>query len=113
VAGIVTECPGRPITSGVVNTDGNNAKPFLLPQNPCVKVQKIQARLVIVWLTVADVLPQASTAFHVLVSSFVPPLPIEVTSETKFTVAPLQASDAVGAVKLGVAVQSIVTLAPA
>jgi len=31
----------------------------------------------------------------------------------RFTVAPLQASDAVGAVNVGVAVQSIVALAPA
>ena len=32
---------------------------------------------------------------------------------TRFTIAPLQSSDAVGAVKFGVAVQSIVAFAPA
>ncbi len=32
---------------------------------------------------------------------------------SRFTVAPLQSSDAVGAVKFGVAVQSIVALSPA
>ena len=37
----------------------------------------------------------------------------EVASPKLFTVAPLQASVAVGAVKLGVAVHSIVALAPA
>ena len=40
-------------------------------------------------------------------------LPAAVTSESKFTVAPPQASDAVGAVNDGVAVHSIVALAPA
>ena len=36
-----------------------------------------------------------------------------VVDDTRFTVAPLQASDAVGTVKFGVAVHSIVALAPA
>jgi hypothetical protein len=54
---------------------------------------------VIVCATVPLVLPHASTAFHVLVKSIVQLVP-EVTSENTLTVAPLQASDAVGTVKL-------------
>ena len=58
-------------------------------------------------------LPQPSTAFHVLVIVFRQELP-EVTSEpTCFTVAALHTSDAVGAVNEGVAVHSIVAAAPA
>src|SRR5881409_760449 len=67
---------------------------------------------VITWLTVALWLPQASTASHVLVIAVVQPL-TNVTSPMLFTVAAPQASEAVGAVKLGVAVHSIVALAPA
>ena len=44
------------------------------------------------------VLPQRSVAFHVLVNVLVQVVPA-VTSETILTVAPLHASDAVGAVK--------------
>ena len=44
------------------------------------------------------VLPQRSVAFHVLVNVLVQVVPA-VTSDTIFTVAPLHASDAVGAVK--------------
>ena len=58
-------------------------------------------------------MPQASVASHVLVNTLtVHEVPVCV-SLSKFTVAPLQASDAVGAVKFGVAVQSIVALPPA
>src|SRR5829696_3937698 len=67
---------------------------------------------VIVCDTVADVLPQASTAFHVLVIVLVQPL-TAVTSPRLFTVTALHASVAVGAVNAGVAVQLIVALAPA
>jgi hypothetical protein len=56
-------------------------------------------------------LPQASVASHVRVITLVHvPAVVEVS---RFTVAPLQASDAVGAVKFGVAVHSIVALGPA
>src|ERR1051325_5427520 len=68
--------------------------------------------MVITWLTVALWLPQASTASQLLVIIFVQPF-TEVASPKLFTVAPLQASDAVGAVNDGVAVHSIVALAPA
>ena len=54
----------------------------------------------------------ASVASQVLVIVFVQPL-VTVTSVNKFTVAPLHASDAVGAVNDGVAVHSIVASAPA
>src|SRR5258706_2985306 len=58
---------------------------------------------VIVWLRVADVLPKPSTASHVLVTVYFPvQLPLTITSvPTWFTDEPLQASDAVGAVKDG------------
>ena len=64
------------------------------------------------WLLVAEWLPQASVASHVLVITLKQELPVVVVL-TMFTVAPLQASAAVGAVKLGVAVHSIVAFAPA
>ena len=68
---------------------------------------------VIVWLRVVEVLPHASIAFHVLVIVFRHELPVVTSEPTVCTVAPLQASDAVGAVKVGVTVHSIVVLAPA
>ena len=58
-------------------------------------------------------LPQASTAFHVLVIVLEQVLPPVTSDPTWFTVAPLHASLAVGAVKDGVAVHSIVAFAPA
>ena len=61
---------------------------------------------------VAEWLPQASVASHVLVNTLEHELPVVVVPN-KFTVAPLQSSAAVGAVKFGVAVQSIVPFAPA
>jgi hypothetical protein len=57
------------------------------------------------------VLAHASTALHVLVTVFRHELPVVVVL-TIFTVAPLQLSDAVGAVKVGVAVHSNVEFAP-
>ena len=62
---------------------------------------------------VAEWLPQASVASHILVNTVtVQEVPVCV-SLIRFTVAPLQSSAAVGAVKLGVVVQSTVALAPA
>ena len=53
-------------------------------------------------------------ASHVLVlEKLLAQVPAAVTSEIKLTVAPPQASDAVGAVNDGVAVHSIVAFAPA
>src|SRR5947208_12720450 len=60
-------------------------------------------------------LPQASTAIHVLVNVFAQVVP-PVTSETTLTVAVLQLSDAVGGVNVGTYVcgqPSIVVLPPA
>jgi hypothetical protein len=54
---------------------------------------------VIVCDTVAELLPQASTATHVLVVVFVQLLPPVTSPPTRFTVTALQASVAVGAVK--------------
>jgi len=61
---------------------------------------------------VSEWLPQASVASHERVTVFEQELP-DVVSPKRFTVAPLQASDAVGGVKLGVAVHSIVAFPPA
>src|SRR6185436_2922847 len=61
--------------------------------------------------TVTELFPQASTALHVLVIVFVH-VPAVTSAPTVFTVAPLQASLAVGAVNVGVAVHSIVAFAP-
>jgi hypothetical protein len=64
-----------------------------------------------VWLRVAEELPQASTVSHVLVVVFAQEV-LPVTSlPTCTTLNVLQASDAVGAVNEGVAVHSIVSLA--
>ena len=54
----------------------------------------------------------ASTALHVLVTVFRHELPVVTSAPTVCTVAPLQASLAVGAVNVGVAVHSIVELTP-
>ena len=56
-------------------------------------------------------LPQASTACHVLVIVLTQEFPPVTSVPTWFTVTALQASVAVGAVKDGVAVHSIVALA--
>ena len=69
---------------------------------------------VIVCVLVADVLPQASIASQVLVLEYDPAqVPAAVTSLNNLTVELPHASDAVGAVNDGVAVHSIVALAPA
>ena len=67
---------------------------------------------VMVWLTVALWLPQAFVASQLLVMILVQLLPL-VTSPRLLTVAPAHASVAVGGVKLGDAVHSIVAFAPA
>ena len=72
-----------------------------------------ESTCVIVCDTVDDVLPQASTAFHVLVVVRAHELPPVTSVPTWFTVTALHASVAVGAVKTGVAVHSIVAFAPA
>jgi hypothetical protein len=69
--------------------------------------------MVIVWLLFADELPQASTASQVLVTVLKQEFPEEISGLIICTVAPLQASLAVGAVKEGEAVHSIVASAPA
>src|SRR5678809_1137181 len=89
VHSIVALAPADPITGACVST--------------CV----------IVCDTVDELLPHASTATHVLVVVFVQLLPPVTSPPTWFTVTALQASVAVGAVKTGVAVHSIVALAPA
>ena len=67
---------------------------------------------VITCVLVAEWLPQASVASQVRVKTLRQDVPVVVLL-SKFTVAPLQSSAAVGAVKFGVAVQSIVALPPA
>src|SRR5258708_813308 len=66
-----------------------------------------------VWLRIAEELPQASTASHVLVVVFVQEVPPVTSEPTCTTVVVLHASLAVGAVNEGVAGHSIVALAPA
>jgi hypothetical protein len=56
-------------------------------------------------------LPHASTALHVLVIVFAQAVPAVTSAPTVLTVEPPQASTAVGGVKDGVAVHSIVALA--
>ena len=70
---------------------------------------------VIVWEVVEELLPHASTATQVLVNVLAQEVP-PVTSETIFTEAVLQLSDAVGAVNVGTNVcghPSLVVFAPA
>ena len=84
VAGQLTDPfgPGVPITGGVLS------------------------KTVIVCDTVLLVLPQPSTALHILVSEYVPvQVPAEVTSLTSCTLEVLHASLVVGVVKAGVAGQ--------
>ena len=90
VHSIVALAPADPITGGVVSVT------------------------VIVCVLVADVFPQLSIASQLLVLvKLFAQVPAVVTSEIKLTVDPPHASDAVGAVKDGVAVHSIVAFAPA
>src|SRR5206468_2834508 len=88
VHSIVALPPAAPITGGVVST------------------------IVITWETVAEWLLHASVASQVRVMVVVQPF-TELTSPKLFTVAPLQASLAVGGVNDGEAVHSIVALPPA
>src|SRR5262245_39244162 len=79
-----------------------------------VMVGAVASRTVIVWLTVPDMLPQASTAFQVFVRVYVPPQPGVGWSPTSTTIgAGRQLSVAVGGVNIGTAGHSIVALAPA
>jgi hypothetical protein len=82
----------------------------LLPGAPIVG--GCVSNAVITWVTVAEWLPQASVASHVRVNTLLHEVP-ELVLVNKFTVAPLHASEAVGGVKSGLAVQSIVWLLPA
>src|SRR6185369_10556280 len=61
---------------------------------------------------VPDEFPQPSTALHVLVVVLAHEVPPVTSPPTSTTVAPLQASDAVGGVNDGAPVHSIVALAP-
>src|SRR4029450_8032668 len=72
----------------------------------CVSIAEMTCVLV------AEGLPQASVASHVRVYIFTHELAVVVV-DSMFTVAPLQSSLAVGGVKLGDAVQSMVASAPA
>src|SRR4030095_8277428 len=72
----------------------------------CVSIAEMTCGLVAEWLS------QASVASHVLVYIFTHELAVVVV-DSMFTVAPLQSSLAVGGVKLGEAVQSMVASAPA
>jgi hypothetical protein len=89
VHSIVVLAPADPIVGGVVSVT------------------------VIVCAAVDELLPQASTAIQVLVIVFTQAVPPVTSPPTCTTVMVLQASDAVGAVNDGVAVHSIVVLAPA
>jgi hypothetical protein len=89
VHSIVVLAPADPIVGGVVSVT------------------------VIVCAAVEELLPQASTAIQVLVIVFTQAVPPVTSPPSWFTVTVLQASDAVGAVKDGVAVHSIVVFAPA
>jgi hypothetical protein len=79
-----------------VDVEGHPDTEKSAPAAPIVGA--VTSLTVIVWLTFPLVLPQRSLAFHVLVNVLVQVVPA-VTSETILTVAPLHASDAVGAVK--------------
>ena len=83
----VLSAPGEPIVGLVVST------------------------LVLLWLTVALVLPQPSTARQLRVVTKAHAFP-DVVSPRFSTVAPLHVSDTVGAVKLGEAGHSTVLSAP-
>src|SRR5205085_8452229 len=87
VHSIVAFAPAVPMVGGVVST------------------------IVIVWLTVALWLPQMSTASQLLVIVVIHPL-TDVISPRLLILGTTHASVAVGAVKFGVAVHSIVASAP-
>ena len=81
----------------------------LLPAAPIVGA--VVSTLVLLWVTVPLVLPQASTAFQLRVVTKVHEFP-EVVSPRFCTEAPLHVSDAVGAVNDGEAGHSTVLFAP-
>src|SRR6266446_3058229 len=83
----------------------------LLPALPITGA--VVSRTVIVCVTVPLVLPQPSTAFQLLADvKLFAHVPAVVVAPRSCTVAPLQVSEAVGAVKLGVAGHSMVALLP-
>src|SRR5207247_491293 len=96
---------------GVVN-DGVAVQSIVLFAAAASIVGACVSTAVIVCVTVAVWLPQASVASHERVYTLVHELPV-VVPPTMFTVAPLQSSDAPGVVNDGVAVQSIVLFAAA
>src|SRR5205814_2364904 len=99
------------VAVGAVN-DGVAVHSIVASAPACPMVGGVVSTIVIVCVLVALWLLHASVASHLLVIVFVQPL-VSVTSLSRFTVAPLQASVAVGAVNDGVPVHSIVASAPA
>jgi len=81
----------------------------LLPGEPMVGA--VVSTLVLLWVTVPLVLPQASTAFQLRVVTKLHEFP-EVVSPRFCTVAPLHVSDAVGAVNDGEAGHCTVLFGP-
>src|SRR5258705_3170562 len=96
---------------GCVN-DGVAVQSIVLLARAAPIVGACVSTAVIVCVTVAEWLPQASVASHERVYTLLHELPV-VVPPTMFTVAPLQPSDALGGVNDGVAVQSIVLFARA
>ena len=82
----------------------------LAPADPIIGTPPVSG---IVCETVAERLPQASTAYQALVMVVLQAFPEVMSGDIAITVAPLHASLAVGAVKDGVAVQFTVALFPA
>src|SRR6185295_17785219 len=103
----------KSLAVGAVNTGA--AGQSIVASAPCPLMSGgVTSTTVIVCATTEDSLPQASTAFHVLVLVYVPvQLPGVVTSETSITDGfGSHKSLAVGAVNTGEAGQSIVASAP-
>src|SRR5258706_4099461 len=99
------------VAVGAVN-DGVPVHSIVASAPACPIVGDVVSVTVTVSVLETESLPHASVASHVLVIVFVQPFTV-VTSVSRFTVAPLQASVAVGAVNDGDAVHSIVASAPA
>ena len=95
---------------GGVN-DGE-AVQFMVTSGPAVPIIGDPPTSGIVCETVAEWLPQASTAYQLLVMDVLQPFPEVISGRIAITVAPLHTSLAVGAVNDGVAVQSTVAAAP-
>src|SRR6266536_3588897 len=107
------EPPQASLAVGAVN-EGVAVHSIVAFAPACPIVGPCVSTTVTVCVLVAEVLPQASIASHVLVlEKLLAQVPAAVTSLNKRTVEPPQASLAVGAVKDGVAVHSIVAFAPA